>query len=479
MNYFAIPWLELTVLIPLVGTGWAWRCRDFHSGSRLGFVFSAATLSCAILACLGHQIGASPRGTTAWDLLPRLFGRQVLAIDELSAPLLPLVALLHFLTVVATTGAKSARFSFSGMLAGEAVRLAAFAVAPEEPWLLIALLALATVQPYVELRQRGKPTRVYVLHMALFVGLLVLGWALVEDDLRLHIQPTLACIPLLLAVLVRSGTVPVHLWVADLFENASFGTALLYVTPVAGVYAAVRLVMPVCPDWVLRSIGLLSLATAAYAAGLAVVQTEMRRFFVYLFLSHTALILVGLELRTAISLTGALSLWFSAAISLAGLGLTLRAVEARFGRLTMTEFRGLYEHSPALAVCFLLTGLGSVGFPGTLGFVAAEMLVSGAVGVDLPVGVALVLVSALNGIAVVRAYFLIFTGGRHISAVPLGITRRERFAVLTLAALILGGGLAPQRGLESRHRAAEAILAERARHAPADTETATGTQSAP
>jgi NADH-quinone oxidoreductase subunit M len=67
---------------------------------------------------------------------------------------------------------------------------------------------------------------------------------------------------------------------------------------------------------------------------------------------------------------------------------------------------------------------------------------------------------------------LIFTGGRHVSAVPLGITRRERFAVLTLAALILGGGLVPQPGVESRHRAAEALLEQRARlgagpeHAP-------------
>jgi ABC-type dipeptide/oligopeptide/nickel transport system ATPase component len=32
-----------------------------------------------------------------------------------------------------------------------------------------------------------------------------------------------------------------------------------------------------------------------------------------------------------------------------------------------------------LAVCFLLTGLASVGFPGTLGFVGSEMLVDGAV----------------------------------------------------------------------------------------------------
>ena len=119
-------------------------------------------------------------------------------------------------------------------------------------------------------------------------------------------------------------------------------------------------------------------------------------------------------------------------------------------------------------MCFLLTGLGSVGFPGTLGFVAAEMLDSGAIGADLLVGIVLVLVSALNGIAVVRAYFLIFTGGRHVSAVPLGITHRERFAVLTLAALILGGGLAPQPGLKSRHRAAEAMLEHRARQVAAE-----------
>ena len=94
-----------------------------------------------------------------------------------------------------------------------------------------------------------------------------------------------------------------------------------------------------------------------------------------------------MELHTAVSLTGALALWVSVVLSLGGLGLTLRALEARLGRLSLTEYRGLYEHSPALAVCFLLTGLASVGFPGTMGFVAAEMLVTGAVEASPVVGV--------------------------------------------------------------------------------------------
>jgi NADH-quinone oxidoreductase subunit M len=240
------------------------------------------------------------------------------------------------------------------------------------------------------------------------------------------------------------------------------------VTPITAAYAALRLVFPIAPDWVLQSIGLVSLATAFYAAGMALVQREARRFFCYLFLSHSALVFAGLESATTLGLTGALCLWLSVALSLAGFGLTLRALEARRGRLSLIEFHGVYEHTPALAVCFLLTGLASVGFPGTFGFVGTELLVDGAVEAYPHVGVVVTIVAALNGIAVLRAYFLLFTGTRHVSSVSLAIGRREQLAVLTLAALILGGGLMPQPGVASRHHAAAKIL--RARQAGAASE---------
>jgi NADH-quinone oxidoreductase subunit M len=153
---------------------------------------------------------------------------------------------------------------------------------------------------------------------------------------------------------------------------------------------------------------------------------------------------------------------------LGGLGLTLRALEARFGQLSLARFLGLYEHSPVLAVSFLLTGLASVGFPGTLGFIATEMLVDGAVEASLYLGVAVVLAAALNGIAVVRAYLLLFTGTRHVSTISLRVGPRERVAILTLAILILVGGLFPQPGIASRHEAAQAILKDRAQRLPRD-----------
>jgi|GEM_PF-4949397 len=62
------------------------------------------------------------------------------------------------------------------------------------------------------------------------------------------------------------------------------------------------------------------------------------------------------ETATTEAWAGALSVWFATSLSLAGFGLTLRSIESRFGRLSLTDYHGLYEHMPNLAVLFLLTG---------------------------------------------------------------------------------------------------------------------------
>jgi NADH-quinone oxidoreductase subunit M len=461
MSILQLPWLEGAVAVALLGALTVSQVRAPLRAARLALAFTGSAFACAVLAWLSFYLG-TPR-QEIWSVQLWLLGRRLLDLDNLNAPLVPVVALLHFLTAVATTRTKMRRYSFSWSLADEAIRLCAFSC--KAPWALIGLLIADIIPGYVELVNRRRPTRVYLLHMALFATLLIVGWALIdvpggttEGDANAW-----ASVALLLAVLIRCGVVPVHCWLTDWFEHASFGNAILFVTPLTGVYAAVRLVLPVAPEWALQGIGVISLATAVYSAGMATVQREARRFYAYLFLSHASLVLVGLELVTVtpISLTGALSLWFSVALSLTGFGLTLRALEARFGRLPLAEFHGLYEHAPALAVCFLVTGLASVGFPGTLGFVAADLLVDGAAEANLYLGVAVVAAAALNSIAVLRAYLLLFTGARHVSTVSLGIVPRERLAVLTLSVLIFGGGLFPEPGIVSRHQAAEEILRER------------------
>jgi NADH-quinone oxidoreductase subunit M len=180
-----------------------------------------------------------------------------------------------------------------------------------------------------------------------------------------------------------------------------------------------------------------------------------------LFLSHSSLVLVGLELVTPIGLTGALCVWLSVGLALGGFGLTLRCVEARVGRISMDEFHGLYEHMPTLAALFLLTGLASIGFPGTVGFIGTELLVEGAVSVYPSIGMAVVVAAALNGIAVLHAYFRVFTGRHHAATFSLRARPSEKIAVLVLTALIVGGGLYPQWGVASRYHAAIELIRHR------------------
>ncbi len=467
MNPLALPWLEASIVVALLGSLWVSRLRNPMRAYRWGLAFAGITFLCTSSAWLGFylRIPLEP----SWSPQSYFFGRQFLALDELNAPLVPAISLIHFLMALATARTKMRRFSFSWSLAAETILIATFSAS--EPWLLIGLLAASTVPPYIELASRGRSTRIFVVHMAIFIGLLVLGWTAVEIGGRNETPTAWATIPLMLATLVRCGTVPAQSWVTDWFEHATFGIAVLFVTPLSGVYSAVRLVLPIAPDWVLHGISIASLITAVYAAGMAVIQSEVRRFYAHLFLSHASLVLVGLELDTVMSLTGSLCLWFSVTLSLAGFGLTLRALESRFGRLSLSSFHGLYEHSPALAVCFMLTGLASVGFPGTLGFISTELLIDSAVEVYPIAGVMMVAAAALNGIAVIRAYLYLFTGTRHVSTVWLGIGRRERIAVLTLATLILLGGLFPQPGVTTREVAAEKILEDRhRRHLDPDAE---------
>lgn len=459
MHELHFPWIEFAILLPLIGAVWVARLRD-PVVARVHCLFFA---SLAFLASAAETQDFytlhTMRATDKWHFLTQMIGRELFVIDEVSAPLIPLTALLYLLTALATLRTKVPRFSFSTMLLGESMALALFSAV--DPWVIILLLAASTIPPYFELRTRNRPTRLYVLAMSLSSLLMALGWSIVQSRGG-GTQSLTVLLPLIVAISIRCGVFPFQAWLGDLFESATFGTALLFSTPLAGAYAALRLIVPVSADGSLHTLGLLSLFTAVYASAMSMVQKDARRFFCCMVISHTAMVLVGLEVATPIGLTGALCVWLSAGLSLGGFGLTLRALEARRGRLSLTHYQGLYEHAPALAICFLLTGLGCVGFPGTIGFIGTEMLIDGAVEAYPHVGPLIVIAATFNGIAIMRAYFLLFTGTRYRSSVSLQIGGRERVAVLTLAALILGGGLIPQPGVSTAFHAATALLKERA-----------------
>lgn len=449
-----LPWMELSILMPIVGAIFVAWIKDPAKSRAVCLAVCTLTLICATGEWIDFASLHTFEAHDHWDIVEYVFHEDIFVIDELNAPLLPLAALLCLLTTLSTLRTKANRFSFNSMLVTEAILIATLSC--RNAWAIIGLLLAAIVPVWLELRSRGRCTRVFAIHMGLLAVLLIGGQMAVESGAVFTGGALLT-----LAALLRTGIVPLHCWMTDLFEKATFGTALLFVAPMTGAYAVMRLVLPIAPDWALQSIAVVSLVTAVYAGGMALVQREARRFFCYLFLSHSSLVLVGLELVTPIGLTGALCVWLSVGLSLGGFGLTLRCVESRVGRISMDQFHGLYEHMPTLAALFLLTGLASIGFPGTVGFIGTELLIEGAVGVYPFIGMAVVVAAALNGIAILHAYFRVFTGRRRDASFSLRARLSEKIAVLILAALIIGGGLYPQWGVASRYHAAVELIRHR------------------
>ncbi len=461
MNPAQIPWLELAIAVAAVGSLLTSRHRQPGRAYRWGVAFTGASFVCSVLAWLSFSFRDPAPASPIYSIQTPLFGRQLFLLDNLSAPLVPAVSLLHLLAAVATARTHVRRFSYSWSLAAEAIGLATFST--KEPWVLIGLLAASTVPPYVELLNRRRPTRLYVLHMSLFVGLLVFGWAAIESPGPSTPAPWWTC---LAASGGRSGAVRDG-------ARALLGNRLVRACVVrdrAALCCALKRSLRSHPARpadrprvgfaIHRSpLPLHGRLRCRHGRDPARAAAILRVFVSQLRLagtgrpgaSHRALA-VRIAMPLVLSDTVLERVWSHPP-----------ALEARFGRLSLTEYHGLYEHAPMLAIFFLLTGLASVGFPCTVGFISTELLVDSVVEANLYAGIGVLIASALNGISVLRAYLLLFTGARHASSVPLTIGTRERFAVLTLSTLILLGGIFPQPGVTTREEAAAEILKDRSR----------------
>ncbi len=180
-----LPWLEIAILLPLIGSLIVRFPKDREKARRISVGFAFLTLLAAVGEFADFLRLGQFEAHDHWDIVASFMHQNVLVIDELSAPLFPLAALLYLLTIYSTLKTKVTRFSMSGTLISEAILLATFSC--RSGWLLIFLLALGVVPVYHELAVRRKESvRVFVIHMALFVGCMAVGYAILPSDAASH-----------------------------------------------------------------------------------------------------------------------------------------------------------------------------------------------------------------------------------------------------------------------------------------------------
>jgi NADH-quinone oxidoreductase subunit M len=456
-------WLAGLLAPPAVVIGVSYLRGDVERLRRVAVVSSVAM----VMAALAIPLAPALRDFSirSFALTWRPGGEELLRIDTLSAALLPFAAGLWLLTVAVTPRANLDREGLRRTALATLLTAASFLTESAVALLVLSAVSLwtflsALAEPNHRRQRRvvavylGVSTLLFAVGVALFIGPGAQDTALETSGMWL----------IVIAALVRKGIMPFHAWVPEVFDHGRLGPAILFNAPQVGAYMTVILIVPRASPEMLRIIALLSLGTAVYGAALALVQSSARRACGYLFMSQSALVMAGLDCTSVTALAGGLLVWLSAGLAFAGLARCVLVLEARRGRLDLTTYHGGYERMPVLAVAFLAMGLACTGFPGTLGFIGQELLVNGAVSVFPVMGFAVVVASALTGLAVLRMYFSLFCGRSDVRAHPslrLGLRPREAWTFLALVITLIGLGLAPRPLVDSRFAASEEILRQR------------------
>jgi NADH-quinone oxidoreductase subunit M len=455
--------LAVLIALPVLVVGVSYTRLEVERLRHLAVGAAAAMLIVALIVTLSPSVRPFAIRTSALTWVPG--GEAIARIDALSAVLLPFAAGLWLLTVAVTPRGALDR---GGLRRAAVVTLITFLAFLTESAVVLLLLSVASVWAF--LSALADPAHRYQRRIvATYLGVSTLLFAV---GVGLLIGPrasdrwvaTAGMWVIAVAALIRKGILPFHAWVPEVFDHGRLGPAILFNAPQLGAYFTVVLIVPKASPDLLRVIALLALGTAVYGAALALAQTSARRACGYLFMSQSALVMAGLDCTSVSALAGGLLVWLSAGLAFTGLARCVLVLEARRGRLDLNTYHGGYARMPVLAISFLAMGLACTGFPGTLGFVGQELLVDGAVDTFPVMGFAVVVTSALTGLAVVRMYCALFCGRSDAltaAGLRLGLTRREAWTFVAVVIALVGLGILPRPLVDSRFAAGEDILRQR------------------
>lgn len=465
--------------VPMLG---ALIVRFFSSPRRartFSLLLGAVTLVMAAVVFLldGAQQAFVPSDA---DVAPILLGvRYHVGVDGLSAVLLPLSALIGLSALLAAPRAELGPRAASQLLFAQGAILGVLVALDALVLTLFWTLSLLPLRS--ELQRRGERTAsaafnvVFLgstLPMVLFVTVLGLGFGLDVlthavgseasrapfDLIQLSRSGALGSGPrsavlyslLLLGALSRMGCFPLHLWMPPLSERGPGPLMLVSFATPLGLFLLARIAAPLFPSlcqqtmpWLLP----LALFSSIYGAVLALSQNDLRRLLGYFWMSQQGFLLVGMAAWNATSISGALLHAISSVFCRCGLLLIAGAIAARTGTTDIRRLGGLIGRAPRMATGFLLLSAAAVGFPGTLGFVSEDLLVQGLLRTHGLAAAGLLIVTALNGILLYRAFKRIFLGppSPHADLLPAmeDFLPRERWVWGLLIGTLLLGGFIP------------------------------------
>ncbi len=167
---------------------------------------------------------------------------------------------------------------------------------------------------------------------------------------------------------------PFHTWLPDAHVEApTEGSVILAgILLKLGGYGFIRFNLSILPDasiFFTPFIYFLSVVAIIYTSFIALVQEDMKKLIAYSSVAHMGFVTLGIFSANIQGLHGAIIQMISHGIISAALFFSIGSIYNRYKTKQISFFGGLNIKSPNFAVFFLIFSLGSIGLPGTSGFV--------------------------------------------------------------------------------------------------------------
>jgi proton-translocating NADH-quinone oxidoreductase chain N len=256
-------------------------------------------------------------------------------------------------------------------------------------------------------------------------------YGVISERLKNDPLPNLAALLILVGILAKSATLPLHTWLPDAGVAPSPVTALLHAAVLVkiGVYVFARLfIATFTVDQVWHTaVPIIAASSALVSAGAALVETDLKRVIAYSTISQIGFIFLGLSTGSVIGIAGGLIYILMHGLAKGGLFLCAGIVEQN----TKTM--------PVTAIAFLLCAFSVMGVPPLGGFFGKYMVVIGAVNAgQLAVAITFVVGGFLTIIYLLRLFTLVFLGDLKIEAREKSPAMVASVAALAVLSLIAG-----------------------------------------
>ncbi len=258
---------------------------------------------------------------------------------------------------------------------------------------------------------------------------------------------------------------PVHTWLPDAHVEApTAGSVILAgVLLKMGGYGLLRFSLPMFPDasvYFAPFVLTLSVIAIVYASLVALVQEDMKKLIAYSSVAHMGFVTLGIFSFTHQGIDGAMFQMISHGIISSALFLCVGVVYDRLHTREIGRYGGIVKNMPKYATLFMVFMLGSVGLPGTSGFVGEFLSLLGAFQANT-----IIAFVATSGVIFGAAYMLVLyrrvvfgPQNNHDAAEMADLNSIEKVTLVPLAVLVFYLGVFPNVVLEKFSLAVDGIV---------------------